>query len=304
MGFSVVIPNYNGKHLLEKNLPQVLRAVGDAQIIVVDDGSKDGSVELIKKKFPRIIVLEKVTRSGFATSVNLGVKAATGEVVLLLNSDVVPDKDFVKPLLSHFKDEKVFGVGCLDESIEGGQKVKRGRGIGTFIRGMLVHSRGEVDKSTTLWVNGGSGAYRKSIWEKLGGLDEMYDPFYWEDIDLGYRALKSGYQLVFEPRSVVEHRHEEGSIKSQFSKKHVEQIAYRNQFMFIWKNVTDTDLWIRHLAWVPYTVVTQFFKGNLPFIFGLCIALTKLGSVLQKRAKNVELFKLTDKKVIQLVGNE
>ena len=122
---------------------------------------------------------------------------------ILFNTDVYPDKDFLTPLLSHFKDEKVFAVGCMDKSIEGKDVVLRGRGIGVWKRGFLVHEKGEIEKSDTLWVSGGSGAFRKSIWDKLGGLNELYNPFYWEDIDLSYRAQNQDTKLHLSPRVLL-----------------------------------------------------------------------------------------------------
>src|SRR5258706_3285648 len=219
MNLSIIIPNYNGSALLKKNVPAVVNAFegykdGDVQLIIPDDASSDDSVEVIKNLFSQIKIrhihatlVENKDRSqgGFSKNVNRGVAVATGDILILLNSDVVPHKDFLASLLKHFHDKRVFAVGCMDESIEEDKKVLRGRGVGKWKRGFLQHSAGKISKepSSTLWVSGGSGAFRREIWDILGGLNEIYNPFYWEDIDLSYRALKSGYLLIFEPRSVV-----------------------------------------------------------------------------------------------------
>ena len=200
MSISIIIPNYNGEKLLNKNLPSVINALknyqGEKEIIIVDDGSEDESKNVVRNfinnKTVEIRLLENEVNLGFSSTVNKGVKNAKGEIVILLNTDVAPQADFIEPLLSHFSDQKVFAVGCLDKSIENGKVIERGRGLGEWKRGFLVHRRGEVNKKNTLWVSGGSGAFRKTIWETLGGLNELYNPFYWEDIDLSYRALKSG----------------------------------------------------------------------------------------------------------------
>ncbi len=298
MTVSVVIPNFNGLKLLETNLPLIIKAVGKAQIIIVDDGSTDGSARFIKKNFPHIKLIEKVTNSGFATTVNLGVKAASGEIILLLNTDIVPSDNFLEPLLKHFSDPKVFAVGCLDESIENGKTVKRGRGIGRFERGFLVHKRGEVDKTDTLWVNGGSGAFRKSIWEKLGGMDEVYDPFYWDDIDLSYRAQKSGYKIVFEPYAIVEHRHEEGSILKNYTTGQIKQIAYRNQLIFVWQNITDSRYLISHFFWIPLHLLKAILNGDMNLIRGWLWALIKLPEILKNRQINKMNFIKKDTELI------
>ena len=187
MNLSIIIPNYQGQNLLSKNLPKLVKELenykeGNAEIIVVDDGSTDQSVKVVSN-FSQVKLLKNDRNLGFSITVNKGAKNATGEILILLNNDVYPQSGFLKPLLDHFKSEKVFAVGCMDKSVEENTIVLRGRGEGTWKRGFLVHKRGEVDKSDTLWVSGGSGAFRKSLWDQLGGLNELYTPFYWEDID-------------------------------------------------------------------------------------------------------------------------
>src|SRR3989338_6473039 len=170
MKISIIIPNYNGLNLLKKNLPSVIKSGFDGEIIVVDDASTDGSAEFVKNNFPSIKVIPKIINEGFSSTVNLGVKHASCDLLLLLNHDVSPHAKFAEYLLPHFSDPSVFAVGCLEESYEKGSIVFRGRGIGDFRRGFLMHERGEIDKNTTLWVSGGAGMFRRKIWEELGGL--------------------------------------------------------------------------------------------------------------------------------------
>jgi len=82
---------------LRKNLPLVIEAAPSAQIIVADDASSDGSVELVKQKFPLVSVVSTIRRQGFAGNVDSGVAKATGEIVVLLNTDVRPAKNFLAP---------------------------------------------------------------------------------------------------------------------------------------------------------------------------------------------------------------
>jgi len=304
MTVSIIIPNYNGVELLRQNLPKVLTAAPETEIVIVDDGSTDESVAFLKKHFPAVKLIEKVQNHGFATTVNLGVRAANGEIIFLLNSDAVPQKGFLKPILEHFKqNDKLFAVGCLDQSVEKGQVVERGRGVGRFERGFLMHERGEINKTDTLWASGGSSAFRKQIWEQLGGMDELFDPFYWEDIDLSYRALKSGYAIVFEPKSVVVHTHEVGSIARSYSPTQVTAISYRNQILFVWKNITDHDFYINHLLWLPYHLLRSLFSNDLLFARGFIAALTKLPKIAKQRRKTKKLFTRTDAQVLTVFQN-
>lgn len=297
MKISILIPNYNGEELLKKNLPRVVEAAkeykdGSVEIIIIDDCSTDKSVESIKyyvssikNKNIKLKVIENDRNVGFAPSVNRGVREAGGEIIILVNTDVVPQRDFIFPLIEHFKDQEIFAVGCLDKSIENGKVILRGRGIGRWQRGFLVHSRGEVDKQNTLWVSGGSGAFRKAIWEKLGGFSELYKPFYWEDIDLSYRALKSGYKILFEPKSSVVHKHEEGVIKKIYSPFQIKTVAYKNQFIFAWRNATDFRLRLLHIIWLPYHLIKAFFRGDGTFFLGFLHALGRLPLLLETREK-------------------
>lgn len=299
MTVSIVIPNYNGKELLVKNLPKVLTSAPEAEVIIVDDASNDESVTFLKKDYPRIKLIEKVHNHGFATSVNLGVRAASGEIIFLLNSDAVPQNEFLIPILRHFKqNEQLFAVACLDKSIEKEKIIERGRGIGTFARGFLVHRRGTPDKSTTLWASGGSSAFRKQIWERLGGMDELFDPFYWEDIDLSYRALKSGYKIAFEPKSIVVHMHEAGSIAKSYLPARINTISYRNQILFVWKNITDRNLLSSHFFWLSYHALRSLLSGDWNFIQGLILALGKWPRILKNRRNAKKLFSRTDKQVL------
>jgi len=313
MNLSIVIPNYTGEKLLKANLPKVLDAFstykkGFVEIIIADDPSSDSSGQVIKAFIESIkdkhiigktIANKNKRESGFSKNVNRGVSLAKGDILILLNSDVAPHKDFLEPLLSHFDDQQTFGVGCMDESIEGSKIVLRGRGIARWEKGLLMHAKGSVEKESTLWVSGGSSAFRKSIWDKLKGLDPIYNPFYWEDIDLSYRALKSGYNTYFEKKSIVIHEHDKGTIKSKFKPMHVRKVAYRNQFIFIWKNITDLPLILSHFFWLPYHFVNAARRRDIAFFVGFFSALLQLSQIAIARQQSRKLFVLSDKKVIK-----
>lgn len=299
MNISIVIPNYNGEDILKKNLLKVIEAVGDAEIIVIDDASEDGSIEILNGFKPKIKLLKNEKNLGFSSTINKGVKEARGEIVVLLNTDVIPEKDFLKPLLKHFEDKNIFAVGCMDKSVENGKIILRGRGLGRWMRGFLIHSRGEVGKTDTLWVNGGSGAFRKNIWEKLGGFNELYNPFYWEDIDLSYRAFKSGYKIIFEPKSIVVHEHEKGAIKNKYSSNQIKTIAYRNQFIFVWKNTTDFELQLLHLFWLPYHIIKAILRKDIEFIKGFFNAFILLPKIIKSSFEEQGLFVKSDGAIIK-----
>ncbi len=306
MNISIIIPNYNGEGLLKRNLPKVYDEVkedkGIVEIIVADDFSTDDSLkvlEKLKKEIPLLKILTNKSNLGFSKNVNKAVRQAKGELLILLNSDVSPERGFLKPLLKHFSDEKVFAVGCMDKSYDNGKVILRGRGLGKWEKGFLLHRRGEVDKTNTLWVSGGSGAFSKKIWEKLDGFNEIYSPFYWEDIDISYRALKSGYKLIFEPESIVNHEHEKGAIKSKYSESYIKTISYRNQFIFSWENATDLSIQVSFFFWLPYHLLKAVLRMDTPFFKGFFWALILSPKVIKSSLAYQRQFTKKDSEVIK-----
>jgi len=295
LSISIVIPNWNGVYLMKKHLKNVVKAAPDAEIVIADDQSSDGSVEYLRKYFPDVKVVVRGKREGFAANVNAGVRKASGDIVVLLNTDVEPNPGFLPPLLRHFQDASVFAVGCLEISPEKDGDVLRGRGLARWIKGYFIHTRGEVDKNDTAWVSGGSGAFRKSMWDQLGGMDTLYNPFYWEDIDLSYRARKAGWKTMFEPHSVVHHYHEEGKIKREYTPADVKRIVYRNQFIFIWKNAGDASILLAHAFWTPLRLLQAVLRGDILMLEGYVHAVMRLPSIFAHRMVQRQLWRVNDR---------
>ncbi len=287
---SVVIPNYNGKELLEKNLPKVLACLENKanrikEIIIVDDASTDGSVKLIKEKFPEIKLIKHRINRGFSATVNTGARMAKGRLIVLLNNDVVPKEDFLISVFPHFRNKNVFAVSLHEKDFSWAK--------GKFENGFIVHGPGPKTRKThqTFWVSGGSGVFRRSQWMKLGGMDEkLFSPFYWEDLDLCYRAAKRGWGLLWEPKARVEHKHE--STISRWPKKYVQRIQERNQLLFTWKNLTSPYLFRRHIAGLLNRMVRR--PGYIRIVF---MALLKIRQVWKARKKEKKETKISDEAI-------
>lgn len=281
MEVSIVVPNYNGEKLLEKNLPKVFDAKDNLknkilEIIVVDDGSSDNSVTLVKEKFPEVILIRQKANRGFSSTVNLGVKAAKGDLICLINNDVIPQNDFLESVFRHFNKEDTFAVSLHEQGY--------GWAKGVFQDGFIVHSPGKESGSphATFWVNGGSGAFRKSFWKKLGGMDDLLlSPFYWEDIDLCYRAQKRGLKLFWEPKARVVHKHE--TTISKFPKKFVERVRERNHLLFIWKNLTSPNLFRKHIRGLLKRLVKH--PGYLRIVLAAFLRLSQVKRARKKEKK-------------------
>jgi len=247
MDVSIVITCWNGRKLLEKNLPSVLEAFRNpknqiSEVIVVDDYSTDDSAEFMAKRFPQIKLFKHNKNYGYSTTCNTGVKNSTGGLVVILNNDVVPEKDFLEASLPHFKDEKVFSVS-FNEGKFGPGKLSWKKGLLEIVGG------GKIPQTTseTDWPNGGSSGFRKSYWEKIGGMDEIFLPFYFEDIDLGIRARKAGFKCLWEPKSKIKHEHEATINSDSFSQKYIDSIKQRNHLLLTWKNLNSFKLFFRHI---------------------------------------------------------
>lgn len=312
MKIEIIIPNFNGFKLIKQSLSKVFDAGSNYKnnfiIAIVDDASdKEDFLQL--KEFvdvfntnhaPPVRLLRHEKNLGFASACNTGAFQSTADILVFINSDVVPEEGFLHSIIRDFeKDDSLFGIGCMDESIEADKTVLRGRGVGKWSSGMFVHSRGEVDSNTTLWISGGSCAIRRDIFIKLGGYDELYNPFYWEDIDLSYKAQKMGFGVLFEKESVVVHKHEKGSIKSHYSQKQVKIISYRNQFIFIWKNITDFDLLLSHLFFLPFHIVKAFIRADAEFLEGFFLAMLRIPAIMLKRIQFSGRIKVSDKEILR-----
>lgn len=290
---SIVIPNWNGKELLKKNLSSVIKAKSFSgnnivEIVVVDDASTDDSVAFLEKNFSNDIRLIKHTENrGFSVTVNRGVRSAKGSLVCLLNTDVIPSDKFLAPVLKHFSDDQLFAVG-LHEMGYGPSK-------GFFKDGYIQHGNyGELkDTHISFWASGGSGVFSKKIWKELHGLDEeLYSPFYWEDIDIGYRAYKRGYKIAWEPGAHVVHKHESTISTSNFRKRYMDRIKERNQLLFTWKNLTSRKLFKKHVIKLVERTISH--PGYIKIIL---LALKKRKILSKRRKREIKQSTVSDEVV-------
>lgn len=292
---SIVMPSINGEQLLEKNLPKVIDAWkykpnNIKEIIIVDDGSIDGSVHMLKTKFPDVKLIKHKVNRGFSAAVNTGVRAASGDLILLLNTDVLPEKDFLVRVLPHFSNDRTFAVSLRERGY--------GWARGYFADGYIQLGMGtEVGKShPCFYVSGGSGVFRRSQWVQLGGMDEkLLSPFYWEDIDLCYRAAKRGLVLLWEPGGIVTHKHE--STISKFPKEYVARVKERNQLLMLWKNISSANLMRKHIVGLASRLIKH--PGYIRIVL---MALTRFGIMLARRRREIKESKVSDEVIFSRFG--
>ncbi|MCS6956667.1 MAG: glycosyltransferase family 2 protein [Patescibacteria group bacterium] len=287
---SIIIPVYKNYEMFYKYLEINKKYFDGCEVIVMNDYPFENISNQVKKIYSLAVVVNNKKNLGFAGNVNKGVKLAKKNYVFLMNSDVLLKNDSFKKSLFHFKKNKnLFAVGFAQE-----EKDKRivGSNLGYFKNGFINHSSKPITNqlpTINFWAEGGASIFKRKIFIELGLLDDLFNPFYWEDIDLSYRAWKAGYKIIFDPTIVVEHHHE-STIGKYFQQKKILKTAFRNQLFFHWKNITDKDILTNHLINLP-----KYF-----FTPGFFDALIKLPQILKARKKTIKLFKKSDKEILNL----
>jgi len=279
---TVVIPSFNGLHLLKKHLPQVLQAVPSATIVVIDDGSTDNTPQSIAKNYPQVTCLVNPQNIGFTASINRAVQETESDYIVLLNNDVQPLPGLLDSALPLLKQKDVLAV-TFAEADSSWPEI-------SFHHGQIQFTQGQ-DRSKphySGWASGGSCIIKRSVWDKLGGFNPIYSPGYWEDIDLGWRAWKAGYKIVWHPACKVIHQHE--STFKKLNPTKIRQIKERNQLLFNLQNITEKKLKLQQLLYLPFYALTHL--GYIKIVF---MVLSRLS--LFRRCPD----KLTDSSVLQLL---
>jgi GT2 family glycosyltransferase/glycosyltransferase involved in cell wall biosynthesis len=268
---SVVIPNWNGRDLLEKYLPSVIVALAHhpgSEIIVVENGSTDGSGGFLKQQFPQVRVVQLDRNLGFGGGSNRGFAEAKNDIVVLLNSDMRVAPDFLQPLLDAFTDELVFAASCQIFFTDP-NKIREETGLtqGWWANGGLrVRHRDDpqvTDPFPCFYGGGGSCAFDRRKFLDIGGFDELLRPFYLEDTDIGYLAWKRGWKVLYQPKSRVWHEHR-GTIGKKFSRRYIDSIVKKNFLLFSWKNIHQWQRLASHFFFAYAGAILSVLFGDSP----------------------------------------
>jgi len=289
----VVIVNFNGGGLLVRSVEAVMRQTFlDYRLIIVDNASSDGSIELLRKSFPEVEVLSAGANLGFAAANNLAVRTVRGtRWIALLNPDAFPEPDWLRRLVDAARNspntasfasrtidarDSTILDGAGDAYHVSGRYWRRGNRC----RAMNSHLRREEIFSACA----AAALYSRAAWEEVGGLDEDFF-CYGEDVDLGFRLQLLGYSCLYVPEAVAFHQ---GSavtgVRSDFS-------TYHGQRNLVWvyvKNMPPLLFWLflpYHLALNAAALVLCALRGQgLLGIRAKVDALRGLGQALRKRS--------------------
>jgi GT2 family glycosyltransferase len=209
---SLVIPNWNGKQFLAGCLDSLSQQSYKAiEVIVVDNGSVDGSTQLIESNYPWVRLLRFEENQGFSPAVNRGIRESKGKFIALLNNDTVVDSQWLEELIAALKAEPTLGSVASKMLAYHDHSILDGAGDG-YRRGGLPGRIGHREKDAgqfdspryVLGACGGAALYRKEVFDKIGLFDEDYFA-YLEDIDLALRAQSAGFKCLYVPTAIVYH---------------------------------------------------------------------------------------------------
>lgn len=284
---AVFVLNYNGKDLLARCLPSVVKAVEHAgprcRLVVVDNCSADDSIQFLEANFPTVnIVL--AAKNDFLFSLNDAVRNCQEEIAIILNNDVEVAPDFIAYLRSHFLKPEVFAVTCRMFNWNGEDRFETTPECvcTLFCRNGWFYERYDAAPDAPCFVqmaSGGASAFRRSMFCELGGFDRLFHPAYYEDTDLSYRAWQRGWQIIYEPRSCVFH------LGSASMKKTtgMRLINRRNGIVMAAKLLGDWRFVMRFMLLYPKRLLQNYFWGDRELGRALWAALPRLPVALARR---------------------
>ncbi|MGA2711655.1 MAG: glycosyltransferase [Bryobacteraceae bacterium] len=237
-GIGIVIPSRNGRELLANMLPALLPQVGRGEIIVSDNGSTDGTAEWLAQNYPEVRVIRTTAALSFARAVNLGIRASGFTRTLLLNNDMIVQPGFIEALRSAF--DRVPDLFCATAQIffpPGMRREETGKAVWRRdrLQDFPVRCDEPVPGEDLTWVlygSGGCSLFDTAKLRAVGGVSEVFEPAYVEDLDLGYRAWKRGWPSVFCAGAQVEHRHR-GTTSRYYTAEQIDSFVERNYLRFL-----------------------------------------------------------------------
>lgn len=259
MKTTIVIPNFNGIDFLKNCLESITKSTAAASVIVVDNGSMDGSCEWLLENRPDVRLIAFPENRGFCAAVNAGIEAADTPYVFLLNNDTAIAPDCIERLeAAAGQDERIFSVGAKMCSMKEPDVTDSAGDLYSAFGWAYAIGKGKPQsrytKKREVFSNcAGAALYKKALLQKTGLFDEAHFA-YLEDVDLGYRARIMGYRSVVEPAAVVFHAGSAstGSRYNAFKVTH----SSRNNVYLIYKNMPFLQLLLN----LPFLLAGFGFK--------------------------------------------
>ena len=256
---SIVIPVRNGAEVLRRYLGGIGEAAADAELLVVDDGSTE-DVRGVVEACPAAGYLRREGPNGFCYAVNEGVEATSGGMVMVLNSDVVPEPGSFEELVSELS-------SAGPEAFSAVPSIVRPDGTDeSLVRYRLHHGLAVSDVSGpgTPYPSGACSVYRRETWLSLGGYDSIFAPIYWEDADLGARAFARGLRMIRCATARVRHEH----AATMSRDPGVEALREMNRLIFTERHFRAGGQRVRRRLWLAVHLLKARVAGNDAFLEG------------------------------------
>ncbi len=291
---AVVIPNWNGKKYLKSCINSLLKQSVTPNIIIVDNGSVDGSPEYIERNFQQVKLIKLGTNHGFTGGVNAGIKEAirnSQDFVALFNNDAVADKYWLENLAHALAKRNNVGIVTGKfmrndkEHLDSTGDFLTTRGL-PFPRGRNEIDSGQYDKSNYVFgATGGASLYRVEMLKQTGLFDEKFFA-YFEDVDISFRAQLAGWKVYYEPKAIAYHKVGGTSSKlGPFSRYH----STKNFHILFLKNMPGAIFW----KYFPLAVLQSFrmavgsiiHRQYLTHVKGYCAAVLLIPHAIKERRK-------------------
>ncbi len=290
----VVVLNWNGKELIEDCLDSLLMQTRKAEVVVVDNGSKDGSQRLIREKYPEVHLIEEDKNHGFAGGVNIGINYSIekgADAIALFNNDAVAEKDWLKNLVKYLeKDESLGAVTCKFLSRDG--KHIDSTGDLYSIWGLTIArqrnrppSEAKSKPELVFGATAGASLYRAETAKDVGLFDEKFFAYY-EDTDFSFRIQLAGWKVMYSPAAIAYHA--TGSTSSKI-KGFTTYQTMKNLPMLFFKDV-PLGLMPKMLPrfFMAYYLIlfnSIFSKRSWPAVKGHLLWISNIPYVLMQRRK-------------------
>lgn len=287
---SVIVVNWNGKEYLGPCLSSLLaQTYPYYEIILVDNGSTDGSVAYVQQRFPEVRIIANATNTGFAAANNIAIRATSGEYVATLNNDAVVHPCWLEELVASAKADE--GVGMVASKIlfhhrkdmidSAGITVDKAGIAWSLQHGERDDGRAE-DQMEVFGACAAAALYRRAMLEDVGLFDEDFFAYH-EDVDLAWRARLLGWRCLYNPRAIVYHIHSATGTEGSPFKNY---LLGRNKVWTVAKNCPAPELFFYLPIIISYDLAAVLYhlaKGDVSPLKGRVAGLAGLLKMLRKR---------------------
>lgn len=302
MDISVIIPSLNGRKYFDEFLSSVIKECEStsykAEIIIVDDGSEDGSIDYLESIASDILKPYKNTKKGACSARNYAVSKSSGKYLVFLDNDVIIEKGFFEKIIPMFQDSSVGAVACAGyqydsrQQIDGIKLLKFKRGFFRFTSNILNKDiKDGLNEYLSFGVQGAYFACRKDVFNEVCGISELFEPYLLEETDLMYKILKHGYKILYQPDTHPLHKWG-GTIASKVSPR-TKYLSVRNKYLFNFIHLHSKKLFMQFVLFNIYRVFKSNDRKALKELYNI------REKILYERKREMQASKVKDEELLR-----